>query len=124
MGHAERIIAEIATLNAAEQANLLAYVEKLKAERVTAKAPNLPLRRLSTERRWPPSCRRSVFRSRATSLTGKKPMPGKAFLDSNTLIYAVRDDVARRAIADALIVNDAVVSAQVPAETAARHATR
>ena len=51
-------------------------------------------------------------------------MPGKAFLDSNTLIYAVRDDVARRAIADALIVNDAVVSAQVPAETAARHATR
>ena len=41
MGHAERIIAEIATLNAAEQANLLAYVEKLKAERVTAKAPNL-----------------------------------------------------------------------------------
>ena len=41
MGLAERIIAEIATLNAAEQANLLAYVEKLKAERVTAKAPNL-----------------------------------------------------------------------------------
>lgn len=41
MRHAERIIAEIATLNAAEQANLLAYVEKLKAERVTAKAPNL-----------------------------------------------------------------------------------
>ena len=57
-------------------------------------------------------------------MTGKKPMPGKAFLDSNILIYAVRDDVARRAIADALIVNDAVVSAQVPAETAARHATR
>lgn len=46
-------------------------------------------------------------------------MPGKAFLDSNILIYAVGDDDSRRAIADALIVNDAVVSAQVLAETAA-----
>lgn len=46
-------------------------------------------------------------------------MPGKAFLDSNILIYAVGEDDARRAIAGALIVNDAVVSAQVLAETAA-----
>ena len=41
MGHAERIIAEIATLNEAEQASLLAYVEKLKAGRVAAKLPTL-----------------------------------------------------------------------------------
>jgi hypothetical protein len=41
MGHAERIIAEIATLNEVEQASLLAYVEKSKAGRETAKAPNL-----------------------------------------------------------------------------------
>ena len=46
-------------------------------------------------------------------------MPGKAFLDSNILIYAVGQDDSRRAIADALIVQDAVVSAQVLAETAA-----
>ena len=46
-------------------------------------------------------------------------MPGKAFLDSNILIYAVGEDDARRAVADALIVQDAVVSAQVLAETAA-----
>ena len=45
-------------------------------------------------------------------------MPGKAFLDSNILIYAVGEDDARRAIADALIVQDAVVSAEVLAETA------
>jgi predicted nucleic acid-binding protein len=45
-------------------------------------------------------------------------MPDRAFLDSNILIYAVGADDARRAIADALIVNDAVVSAQVLAETA------
>ena len=45
-------------------------------------------------------------------------MPGKAFLDSNILIYAVGEDDDRRAVADALIVQDAVVSAQVLAETA------
>ena len=45
-------------------------------------------------------------------------MPGKAFLDSNILIYAVGDDDTRRALADALIVQGAVVSAQVLAETA------
>ena len=45
-------------------------------------------------------------------------MPGKAFLDSNILIYAVGEDDARRAVADALIVQDAVVSAQVLAEMA------
>lgn len=45
-------------------------------------------------------------------------MPGKAFLDSNILIYAIGEDDARRAIADALIVQNAVVSAQVLAETA------
>ena len=33
MGHAERIIAEIATLDEAEQARLLAFVEALKAAR-------------------------------------------------------------------------------------------
>ena len=41
MGHAERIIAEIATLNETEQASLLAYVEKLKAGRLAVKAPKL-----------------------------------------------------------------------------------
>ena len=45
-------------------------------------------------------------------------MPGKTFLDSNILIYAVGQDDARRAVADALIVRNAVVSAQVLAETA------
>ena len=45
-------------------------------------------------------------------------MPGKSFLDSNILIYAVGEDDARRAVADALVVQDAVVSAQVLAETA------
>ena len=35
MGHTEkRLIAELATLNEAEQARLLAYVERLKAERL------------------------------------------------------------------------------------------
>ena len=35
MGHTEkRLIAELATLNEAEQARLLAYVERLKAESV------------------------------------------------------------------------------------------
>ena len=46
-------------------------------------------------------------------------MPVKAFLDSNILIYAVGDDESRRAVADALIVRDSVLSAQVLAETAA-----
>lgn len=46
-------------------------------------------------------------------------MPGKAFLDSNILIYAVGEDDARRALADSLIVVGAVVSAHVLAETAA-----
>jgi predicted nucleic acid-binding protein len=46
-------------------------------------------------------------------------MPGKAFLDSNILIYAVGQDDARRAIAETLIVHGAVVSAQVLAEVAA-----
>ena len=41
MGHAERIIAAIATLNEVEQASLLAFVEKLKAGRVAAKVPKL-----------------------------------------------------------------------------------
>lgn len=41
MGHAERIIAEIATLDEFEQASLLAYVEKLKAGRAVAKAMEL-----------------------------------------------------------------------------------
>lgn len=41
MGHAERIIAEIATLDEIEQASLLAYVEKLKAGRAAAKAMEL-----------------------------------------------------------------------------------
>ena len=45
-------------------------------------------------------------------------MPGKAFLNANILIYAVGEDDARRALADALIVQDAVVSAQVLSETA------
>ena len=46
-------------------------------------------------------------------------MPAKAFLDSNILIYAVGDDDSRRAVADALILQGAVLSAQVLAETAA-----
>ena len=41
MGHAERIIAEISTLNEAEQASLLAYVEKLKAGRAATKRSKL-----------------------------------------------------------------------------------
>lgn len=41
MGHAERIIAEIATLDEREQASLLEYVEKLKARRAVTKAPVL-----------------------------------------------------------------------------------
>ena len=45
-------------------------------------------------------------------------MPAKAFLDSNILIYAVGDDEPRRALAEALIVQGSVVSAQVLAETA------
>jgi predicted nucleic acid-binding protein len=45
-------------------------------------------------------------------------MPGSAFLDSNILIYAVGQDESRRAIAEGLIVQGAVVSAQVLAETA------
>jgi predicted nucleic acid-binding protein len=46
-------------------------------------------------------------------------MPARVFLDSNILIYAVSDDERRRAVAEALIVQHAVVSAQVLAETAA-----
>lgn len=46
-------------------------------------------------------------------------MPGKFFLDSNILIYAVGQYEARRAAADALIVQGAVVLAQVLAETVA-----
>jgi predicted nucleic acid-binding protein len=46
-------------------------------------------------------------------------MPARVFLDSNILIYAVSDDESRRAVAEALIVQNAVVSAQVLAETAA-----
>ena len=46
-------------------------------------------------------------------------MPVKAFLDSNILIYAVGDDESRRAVADALIGQASVLSAQVLAETAA-----
>lgn len=41
MGHAERIIAEIATLDETERASLLAYVERLKAERAIAKTSPL-----------------------------------------------------------------------------------
>ena len=41
MGHTERIIAELASLNEAEQASLLAYVEKLKASRLAARALTL-----------------------------------------------------------------------------------
>ena len=41
MGHAERIIAEIATLDDQEQASLLAYVEKLKAVRASTRMPAL-----------------------------------------------------------------------------------
>ena len=41
MGHAERIIAEIAALDEAEQASVLAYVERLKGLRMAAKAPGL-----------------------------------------------------------------------------------
>lgn len=36
MGHTERIIAELATLDEAQQASLLAFVERLKAERSAA----------------------------------------------------------------------------------------
>ena len=36
MGHAEKIIAELATLDEAEQARLLAFVEMLKCARVNA----------------------------------------------------------------------------------------
>jgi predicted nucleic acid-binding protein len=42
-----------------------------------------------------------------------------AFLDSNILLYAVGDDETRRAVAEALIAQKPVVSAQVLAETAA-----
>lgn len=45
-------------------------------------------------------------------------MPGKAFLATNVLIYAVGEDDARRAVANALIVQNAVVSAQVLADAA------
>jgi hypothetical protein len=41
MGHAERIMAEIAMLDEAEQVRLLAYVESLKAARLMAKMPAL-----------------------------------------------------------------------------------
>ena len=41
MEHAERIMAEIAMLDDAEQARLMAYVETLKAARLMAKTPAL-----------------------------------------------------------------------------------
>ena len=41
MGHAERIIAELASLSEAEQARLLAYVEELKVERMAARSLQL-----------------------------------------------------------------------------------
>ena len=46
-------------------------------------------------------------------------MTALAFLDSNVLLYAVGDDNARRAVAESLIAQKPVVSAQVLAETAA-----
>jgi hypothetical protein len=41
VGHAERIIAEIATLNEVEQVSLLVFVARLKAARSAAKLPKL-----------------------------------------------------------------------------------
>lgn len=38
MGHAEKIIAELATLDEAESAKLLEYVQQLKAQRPAAEA--------------------------------------------------------------------------------------
>jgi predicted nucleic acid-binding protein len=46
-------------------------------------------------------------------------MPGRAFLDSKVLIYALGDNDARREIADSLLALGPVVSTQVLAETAA-----
>ena len=46
-------------------------------------------------------------------------MAALVFLDSNILIYAVGDDESRRAVAESLIAQRPVVSAQVLAETAA-----
>lgn len=46
-------------------------------------------------------------------------MPARVFLDSNVLIYSIGDDQARRQLAEELIADGAVVSAQVIAETAA-----
>lgn len=46
-------------------------------------------------------------------------MAARVFLDSNILIYAVGDDESRRAVAESLIAQRPVVSAQVLAETAA-----
>ena len=46
MGHTEkRLIAELATLNEAEQARLLAYVERLKAERLAGAVNGLAAER-------------------------------------------------------------------------------
>lgn len=41
MGHAERIIAEIATLDESQQPSLLAFVEELKARRAAVQSPDL-----------------------------------------------------------------------------------
>lgn len=46
-------------------------------------------------------------------------MADRAFLDSNVLLYAVGDDDVRRQVAEALIAQRPVVSAQVLAETSA-----
>ena len=46
-------------------------------------------------------------------------MTDLAFLDSNVLLYAVGDDAVRRDVAEALIAQRPVVSAQVLAETSA-----
>lgn len=46
-------------------------------------------------------------------------MPGKVFLDSNIVLYAVGDDEMKRAVANDILATAPVISAQVLAETAA-----
>lgn len=46
-------------------------------------------------------------------------MAERAFIDSNVLLYAIGDDEARRQVAEALLAQRPVVSAQVLAETSA-----
>ena len=46
-------------------------------------------------------------------------MADRAFLDSNVLLYAVAEDDVRRPVAEALLAQRPVVSAQVLAETSA-----